>query len=354
MKKSGMVFFLALILVLGLNWQTEALTTGQGTLTWNFDESLQPVFNPWPSPIVVGFLSYYNIETEEWFYPEDPNMGLGPNGRMYIENVPYEYDDNYFTANSESELPYVDNFHFEVVSPDPGVVEASIRANTGAVGKFIFPNSNTFPQISFTYDFEGETNSECQSFCFSFYHQMTIVYWDGSQEYYFYDNSCDDEPYCDRNFPLFKLLESGSIKEVGEVPIGPFTLPDDVYTENGQWEMYYNFSGTGNDLSGSTSTEPSIEETIGIFDQGVEDGTITGSSGFFWGQIQLNIMRWHLERARYSVERGYIGAACWRLRSAYRGCDGEGYDWVSGDDVEVLAQGIYDLAVSLDCWWTSN
>ena len=34
--------------------------------------------------------------------------------------------------------------------------------------------------------------------------------------------------------------------------------------------------------------EPSIEETIDFFDQCVEDGTITGSSGFFWGQIQLN------------------------------------------------------------------
>ena len=102
------------------------------------------------------------------------------------------------------------------------------------------------------------------------------------------------------------------------------------------------------------SPEPTIEETIDFFDQCVEDGTITGSSGFFWGQIQLNIMRWHLTRARYSIERDYIGAACWRLRSAYRGCDGEGYDWVTGDDVEELAQSIYDLAVSLDCWWTAN
>ena len=100
--------------------------------------------------------------------------------------------------------------------------------------------------------------------------------------------------------------------------------------------------------------EPSIEETIDFFDQGVEDGTITGSSGLFWGQIQLNIMRRHLARARDLIERGNIGAACWRLRRAYLSCDGEGYDWVKGEDVEELAQSIYDLAVSLDCWWTTT
>jgi hypothetical protein len=100
--------------------------------------------------------------------------------------------------------------------------------------------------------------------------------------------------------------------------------------------------------------EPSIEETIDFFDQAVDDGTITGSAGWIWGQIQLNRMRQLLRRARFSIERGYIGAACWRLRSAYRGCDGEGYDWVVGEDAEELSQMIYDLAVSLDCWWTGN
>jgi len=102
------------------------------------------------------------------------------------------------------------------------------------------------------------------------------------------------------------------------------------------------------------SPEPSIEETIDFFDEAVEEGTITGSAGWIWGQIKLNIMRQHLTRARFSIERGYIGAACWRLRSAYRGCDGEGYDWIVGEDAGVLAQMIYDLAVSLDCWWTGN
>jgi len=103
------------------------------------------------------------------------------------------------------------------------------------------------------------------------------------------------------------------------------------------------------------SPEPSIEDTIDFFDEAVEDGTLEGSFGWFWwGQIQLNIMRQHLTRARFSIERGYIGAACWRLRRAYLGCDGEGYDWVVGEDAGELAQMIYDLAVSLDCWWTAN
>ena len=99
---------------------------------------------------------------------------------------------------------------------------------------------------------------------------------------------------------------------------------------------------------------PIIEETIDFFDEAVEDGTITGSAGWIWGQIQLNIMRQHLTRASFFIERGYIGAACWRLRRAYLGCDGVGYDWVVGEDADNLAQMIYDLAVSLDCWWTGN
>jgi hypothetical protein len=162
--------------------------------------------------------------------------------------------------------------------------------------------------------------------------------------------------YADTPVGPFMLYETTADKSVENVTVTGLT-PDTYYFRlrtvtdghaNNQNIVYSEYTET---VSGG---EPSIEETIDLFDQAVEDGTIKGNGGWIWGQIQLNIMRQHLTRARDAIDRGAIGAACWRLRRAYLGCDGDGYDWVTGDDVEELAQSIYDLAVSLDCWWTRN
>jgi hypothetical protein len=169
---------------------------------------------------------------------------------------------------------------------------------------------------------------------------------DGGYEVYYSDNP-------EGPFELYETTADKAVESTMLIGLTPGTYYFRVrtvtyshsYNQNTVYSEYTQIT-TGGVLS--------IEETIDFFDGCVEDGTITGSAGFFWGQIQLNIMRYHLTRARDAIDRGAIGAACWWFRSSYRGCDGAGYDWVTGVDVEELADSIYGLAANLDCWWTAN
>jgi hypothetical protein len=354
MKKSILMLLLTSMVVFGNYLKTEAITSGQGTLTWSFNESFQPTFIPWENPN-VGRLNFQNVDTEEWTYPEGPEWDS--QGNMFLNYMPYKYDNNYCTVSAEDKPPFSNFFKFEVVSPDQGIIEASTWGNPGNIGVFKFPNSVSFPAISYSYEFEGFTDSVSLGlFSLQFYHQMYVAYWDGTNEHYFYSNYCNPnnpQAYC-YDFPLFRLGEKGTIQKSGTVSIGPFTLDSDVYNGAGWWEIRYGFCGSGIDLSGEMPTEPSIEKTIDFFDQAVEDGTLEGSGGGRRGRVKLLRMESYLTIASYFIERDRINFACFELRRAFLGCDGERAELVEGEGAEDLSQMIYDLAVSIDCRWAAD
>jgi hypothetical protein len=122
-----------------------------------------------------------------------------------------------------------------------------------------------------------------------------------------------------------------------------------------------NTSGFSDPFINSLQQEPllppeeQIDVIIEFFDDAVDAGTIYGTGrNIILQRVNLVFFNGYLRQVERAIERGRIISACLKLRSAYRRCDGDGYDWVIGEGVYELSQSIYDLAVSLDCRWTSN
>jgi hypothetical protein len=263
-KLTTVISCLALVaaLLVGLPGQSLATSSGQGTLTWHFDQSLLPTLRDFGVPIPIGDCGYFNVGSMTWTYPSGGNWG--PGGVGYAGLGPYQ-DGGCKFDGAINNPPHTDSFSFISKNPGPGVMSYVIGRTSGA---YVFPNSQTFPAMSVDYDFYGQTDSDPPSFNedpLLFAQQMYVAYDNGMggddhREQYFYTNYAPNDPNY-QPFPYFHdENEDGVIDESGTVLLPAFILSDDLFSESGRWELWYGFAGRGVDETSQDGGENPVPE----------------------------------------------------------------------------------------------
>ncbi len=244
-------FFFVALLVVCISFMPAnsafALVTGEGTLTFDFQDDTDP-----------GYVSRNGI-VHVYDYPGSSSSYLsGPNASTTDGH-------NSASVNNGNTGPVT--FNFTAQAPDSST---SGNAETGTSGYFLFGGRwdwysmqmATFPEFSFTYDMEGFQDSPDDYFQLNMQIEVgyqiadPVLHGNGTTIPYYYDDGPRTIVYTAYEYNSPNIIsipdEFGNLSGTGTVNIGPFTATP--YTPEGgseitvaTWWVNWDFGGGGMD-----------------------------------------------------------------------------------------------------------